>query len=34
MDEEINDLLEFTAFGNVENVVATVMEIVAGSANG
>ena len=34
MDEEVRDLLELTAFGNVENVVAAVMEIIAGSANG
>ena len=33
MHEEMGDLLEFTAFGNVENVVAAIMQIIAGSAN-
>ena len=33
MNEEIRDLLELAAFGDVENVVAAIMQIVSGAAD-
>jgi hypothetical protein len=34
MHQQMRDLLEFTAIGDVQNVVAAVMQIVAGFADG
>ena len=34
MNEKMRDLLELAGFGDIEDIVATIMQVVASSANG
>ena len=34
VDQQVGDFLEFCAFGEIQDVVTAIMQVVAGTANG